>query len=186
MQSATGDKVKASNVSLTEADKTPSEDNDDEEFSPVGLTEADLQNEGLQLQGQDWSDPAVSIVDNDDVSDDVDADDDIIRAEAAMAEMSTALTAMKMSAASGTADESVLAEDNEISNGTEQQGSDEEDDEEDADERELMMKLIKARAVHIINAAREGKFEPRGGLAALTEQVRTNRLFFVRGFNFIF
>ena len=155
----------------------------------MGLTEADLQNEGLQLQGQDWSDPAVSIVDNNDDSDDVDADDDIIRAEAAMAEMSTALTAMKMSAASGTADESVLAEDNEISNGTEQQGSDEEDDEddeEDADERELMMKLIKARAVHIINAAREGKFEPRGGLAALTEQVRTIRLFFVRGFNFIF
>ena len=144
----------------------------------MGMTEADLQSEGLQLQGQDWSDPAVSIVDNND------DDDDITRAEAAMAEMSTALTAMKMSAASGKADESVLDEDNDISNGAEQQGSDEEDDEEDADERELMMKLIKVRAGHIINAAHEGKFEPRGGLAALTEQVRTNRLSFVRGFIF--
>ena len=88
------------------------------------------------------------------------------------------------STASSAGDESVLAEDNETSNDAEQ-GSDEEDDEEDADEREMMMKLIKARAVHIIAAAHEGKFEPRGGLAALTEQVRTNRLSFVRGFKFI-
>ena len=134
----------------------------------MGMTEEDLQNEGLQLQDQDWSDPAVSIVDN--VDDDMDADDDIVRAEAAISEMATALSTMKMSAASSAGDESVLAEQTEA----EQKGSDGEEDEEDTDERELMMKLIKARAAHIIEAAHEGKFEPRGGLAALTEQVSTH------------
>lgn len=148
----------------------------DDEFSPVGITEDDLQSEGLKLEDQDWSDPAVSIVDNEDDDVDEDADEDIIRAEAAMAEMASALTDMKTSATVDTGDAPSIAEQN--SNGSsdneqqQKEAVDEEDDDEDEnDERETMMKLIKARAARIIQAAHEGRFEPRGGLAAMTEQV---------------
>ena len=53
-QCCAGGKVKASSITPAGESKTQGE-GDDDEFSPVGMTEADLQGEGLQLQDQDWS-----------------------------------------------------------------------------------------------------------------------------------